>query len=381
MLNLKNIPSELVTETETFDIKTPITQIIPVLKKYPSVLINKGKEYYGVVDARTIYRARPSLTMSKGQSAEKFAVVAPKITNSTSLDDLVYYFYRTGVKALPFMVAGKVTGVLERNTLLKILLSTESLKEIRIGEAMTTPVLGIAPTSSLSQAKAAMRDNKVNRLVVVEGKHLRGIITNHDIIHKYMTSGQRLPVMKTMVYSPSNVPVSSIMEADPLHIDEGKSLVEGVRILIENKVSSVIVVKRDAPVGILTVTDVLESVMARTKIKDRRVFLSGLDQHTYGYEDQVREELAEFIDSMEKMSKVKVDYITMRVKGIKGEREYELYVRLSLGRQGIITISTTKFLFTEAFKDMMKKLKEQVRKEKEKALTVRKVTTQTEMEE
>ena len=381
MLTLKNIPSELVTKTVTFDAKTPITQIIPALKTYPSVLLNRGREYYGVVDARTIYRARPSLTMSKGQSAEKFAVAAPRVTNSTSLDDLVYYFYRTGVKALPFASEGKVTGVLERNTLLKILLSTDSLKDIRIGEAMTTPVLAISPTSSLSQASAAMRDHKVNRLVVVEGKHLRGIITNHDIIHKYTKSGQRLPAMKTTVYSPSNVPVSSIMEADALRIDESKSLIEGVRTLVENKVSSVIVVKRDAPVGILTVTDVLESLMARTKIKERRVFLSGFDQNTYEYEDQVREELAEFIDQIEKMSGVKVDYITMRVKGIKSKREYELYARLSLGRHGIITISTTKFLFAEAFKDMMKKLREQVRKEKEKALTVRKVNALREMEE
>lgn len=381
MLNLKNIPSELVSKTVTFDVKTPITQIIPALKTYPSVLLTKGRQYYGVVDARTIYRARPGLTMSKGQSAEKFAVMAPKITSSTSLDDLVYYFYRARVKALPFSSEGRITGVLERNTLLKILLSTDSLKDIKIGEAMTTPVLAISPGSSLSQAKAAMRDHKVNRLVVVDGKHLRGIITNHDIIHKYTKTGQRLPEMKTAVYSPSNVPVSSVMEADPLRIDESKSLVEGVRQLVENKVSSVIVVKRDAPVGILTVTDVLESLMARTKIQDRRVFLSGFDQNTYEYEDQAREELTELIDQLERMSHVKVDYITVRVKSIKSSREYELYARLSLGRKGIISITTTKFLFADAFKDLMKKLKEQVRKEKERTLTVRKVNALREMEE
>ncbi|MDE1811181.1 MAG: CBS domain-containing protein, partial [Candidatus Micrarchaeota archaeon] len=190
MLSLKKIPNELVTSVQTFDYKTPITRIIPVLAKEPSVILNKGKEYYGVVDARTIYRAKPSMTMSKGQSADRFSVNAPKVTNSTSLDNLIYYFYRTGVKALPFSEGGKIIGVLNRNTLMKILLSVDALKEIRVGEAMTTPVLAIAPSSNIAQARAAMRDNKVNRLAVVEGRKLVGIVTNHDIVHKYTKLGQ-----------------------------------------------------------------------------------------------------------------------------------------------------------------------------------------------
>ena len=47
----------------------------------------------------------------------------------------------------------------------------------------------------------------------------------------------------------------------------------------------------------------------------------------------------------------------------------------------LATASCTSQVGPEAFKDMMKKLREQVRKEKEKALTVRKVNTLREMEE
>jgi hypothetical protein len=55
-------------------------------------------------------------------------------------------------------------------------------------------------------------------------------------------------------------------------------------------------------VGIVTVTDVFESVIARKKIEERKVFLSGFDANTYQYEDAAREELKSFVENIERLA-------------------------------------------------------------------------------
>src|SRR5271167_3515699 len=119
MERVQNIPKELISDTFTLDYRTPMSEASAYLKKYPALIIIKEKEYFGVVDSRTIYRAnKGGLILSTSEKVERFSVKAPRISNSTSIYDLVSYFYKSGVKALPYTSGSKIVGVLERNTLL-----------------------------------------------------------------------------------------------------------------------------------------------------------------------------------------------------------------------------------------------------------------------
>lgn len=377
MAEIQRIPTELVSNTLYFDYKTPITRVIPALKKYPAVIINKGGDYLGIVDSRAIYRTTQGFKLGKEQSVEKFTVRVPKITDSTSVDDLIYYFYRARVKALPYVEGGRIRGIFERKTLLKMLLSLKILEDIKVNEAMSTPVLAVDYNTSVAQARAAMWENNVNKLVVLQEGIFAGLISNYDITHQFAKTEQRLPKMSTVKYSPANMPISGMMERNPVTIEQNRSLSEGVRALIERNISSLIVLKNANPVGILSVLDVLESVIARRRIEQKRLFLSGFDENTHEYEDEAREELMSFLDRIEKMRYIKVDYMTLRVKRVK-LKSYELQARLSLGRQGVISLNTSKHSFTEGFRDLMQKLEKHAKKEKELALTIRKVNTSRE---
>ena len=368
---INGIPDDLISKTLTFDYKTRITKVISELKNYPAVVVSKDGSYYGMIDSRAIYRTKQNMTLGKEENLGKFVMRVPRITNSTSVDDLVYYFYKSRTKALPYYNGKRISGVLERKTLLKMLLSLGALKEIKVREAMTTPILAIDTGANISQARSAMRNNKVNRLAVLDGEKLVGLVTNYDIVQRYTKVEDRLP-MNSKSYNPSNVSVSDVMERNPRLIDHERALSEAVRQLVENNISSILVVKGSKPVGMLTVMDVLESVIAKRRIEDRKVFISGLDAESYQYSDDIREELKSFIEHAERLSGIRIDYVTFRVKRV-GNKSYEIQVRLSLGNKGIISLHTTTPSFSESFRDILDRLKERLMKEKERMLTVRKV--------
>ncbi len=372
MERLQNIPKELISDTLNLDYRTPMSKVSPYLKKYPAIIITKDKDYYGVVDSRTIYRAKQGLNLPSSEKVERFSVRAPKITNSTSIYDLVNYFYKSSVKALPYSSGNRIVGVLERTTFLKVLLSLNILEDMKVNQAMSTPVLTIDANASISQAKATMRERKVNRLIVLKDSKFAGLITNYDIVKNYTTKGTgRLPEMKTEIYNPSNINIGSVMEKNTRSIEYNRPVSEALRDMIENKISSLVVVRSSNPIGMLTVTDVLESIMARQKVEASKVFMSGFDEHTYQYEDWAREELTSLVDHVEKLSGIDVDYITFKVKSNRSKL-YEMQVRLSLGRHGIVSMHNTKYLFEDSLNDLVKKVKHRVIKEKESILSHRK---------
>ena len=328
---------------------------------------NKDKDYYGIVDSRSIYRASKGLKLQDKEKIDNFVARVPTITNSTSIYELVNSFYKSGVKALPYSNGNKITGVLERKTVLKVLLSLNLVGGIQVNQAMTTPVLAIDARASIAQAKSVMESKRINRLVVLQNSKFAGLITNYDIAKEY-TRDQRLPEMKTKVYNPSNVAISSVMERNARSIEYNRPIAEAIREMIENNISSLIVLKRSNPVGIITVTDIFESILARQRVEPSKIFMSGFDRNTYQYEEEAKETLDSFVGSIEKLSGIDVDYVTLKIKRSKSKL-YEMQVRLSLGRHGIISMHTTKYMFSEALNELIRNLKHKVIKEKESILT------------
>ena len=366
-----SIPKDLISGAASVDFKVPISKAGAYLKKYPAVIVKKDGKYYGVVDRRAIHRAMHKMNVSNSEKVGKITIKAPRITNSTSIYDMAYYFYKSGIKSLPFTSGNKIVGVLERMTLLKMLLSLNVLEGMRTSEAMSTPVVAIAAKANVAQARAAMKEMKVNRLVVLQDSRFAGLLTSYNISKGMLKHSERLPKMKTESYSPSNVPVSSLMEKSPATIEHNRPVSDAVRDMVERKISSLVVMKNREPIGILTVSDVFEGVLARQRVEPSKVFMSGFDANTYQYEDEARESLKSLVDEIERLGGIDVDYITFKLKGHKSV--YEMQARLSLGRHGIVTMHSSEHLFEETLNDLIRKLKHRVIKEKDSILTHRRL--------
>jgi CBS domain-containing protein len=373
MVEQISIPEGLISKSEIFDSKTQITKVIPAVKLYDAVIVNKGDEYYGIIDSRAIYRSIQGLRSPKNQAASNFVVKVPKITDSTAIDDVIYYFYKTRARALPYVKNGKVLGVLKRVTLLKMLLSESKIDSIKAGDAMVSPIIGISVDSTVGQARAVMRENKINRLAVVDGDKFAGIITNYDLIDRYVKTDERRPAMTSTAFNVSQLKLATILQKNPLSIDAADSLDNATRLMIERGVSSLVVTHKGKPVGMLTELDVVENAMGRGRQEDNQIFISGLDSQTYEYEDETREMVRSFMGKIQKMNHITVDYVSIVVKHFR-LNSYELHARLALaGSGGIINAHVTGHLFERTISDLLGVLENEVKKKKGQYLTMRKI--------
>lgn len=365
----RRIPRELVSDVGFIDYNSSLSSARLELKSAPAIVVTKNGEYYGLVDSRSLNGAR-SRKIPGPEKVGKLAVKAPRVSDTSSVEDLAYYFYKLRVKNLPYTQGGKITGVVERGTLMKMLLSLHALDATKVSDALSAPVLAIDSTATLGQALSTMSGNKVNRLVVLDNGRFAGLITKRSIHKSYFSGGDRLPEMTSRSRNASDASVAGVMERNVRTVEPNATLADAAREMVESGGFSLVVTRGRNPIGMLTISDILESVVARRQSEAKRVFLSGFDENTYQYEESVREELKSFMHHIEQMHKLDTEYLAMRIKKVN-LKSYEMQARISLGKNGMLRVHSEGESFHDAFRELMLRLKKQSTREKEELLTER----------
>jgi CBS domain-containing protein len=360
---------KLIDDVQTFDLNTPIGSILPQVKKNGAAVVTRDGEYYGIIDTGSIHRFGSESDLNKS-SSESVSIKAPWIGRNTSLDEVIRDFYKSRTNALAYLSGKKVKGMLRRQTLLKVLLSTGALKGIKTGEAMTASFVSIDSGASIAEAKSLMKEKDVNRLVVMENNKFVGIATNHDITFKYSARDERRPEMRDSKYDLKKLPLSDIIQRNADTISSSSVLSDAARKMVENKISSIVVTDGSSPVGVITTHNIFESVIMRRQVEPPTIFLSGFDSLDYDYNSEVRDELGEFMNRLERSKNIPVDYITLHVKRIK-IKSYELTARLSMGGSGMLNVSAEGYIFEDVMHDLMEKLRKDTDKMRSLYITKR----------
>jgi len=147
----------------------------------------------------------------------KDVMAAPVVTvqRETPLKDVARLLIDHGVSGVPVVDAtGTVVGVISEGDFLVKEQGPEAIHHRRLarlvgespaaqaqlvkltartaGEAMTTPAITIAPSRAIRDAAALMTSRSVNRLPVVDGGRLVGIVTRADLLRAYLRSDEEL---------------------------------------------------------------------------------------------------------------------------------------------------------------------------------------------
>ena len=129
----------------------------------------------------------------------------------TSLKDVAALLATHGISGMPVVQDGEVLGVISeadivykergpatpREGVLGRLLARHDDGHAKIeartaGEAMTSPPVTISPRRRVSEAARVMIDKQVNRLPVVDGGQLVGIVTRADLVRAFNRSDEEI---------------------------------------------------------------------------------------------------------------------------------------------------------------------------------------------
>lgn len=236
---------------------------------------------------------------------------------------------------------------------------------------MSTPVIAIGSNADVYQAKSVMQQNKINRLVVLSDKNLSGLLTYRNILDYYGKARQRGSTKLENSISPTNMKVADIAETNVHTIDYKKGIDDALRNLVENRISSLVVTRAGKPVGVLSIRDILEAITKETDPNKNNIILSGLDQYTAEYGEEIMGELNKLDDKINRFHKVRADMIALHVKRLR-QRNYEMKIRVWLERRGAVSAYSRGFSVDSTLKDLLGKVYNTIKSKKDIIYTERK---------
>lgn len=130
-----------------------------------------------------------------------------------------------------------------------------------VRERMTNNPVTIREDTSLDEGLKIMRDNKVRRLPVMD-KHgkLCGIVSEKDLLFASPSPATSLSVWE--IHSlVAKIKVSDLMTKDVITVCEDCPLEEAARVMVDNKIGGLPVMRGDQLVGIITETDLFKTFL------------------------------------------------------------------------------------------------------------------------
>ena len=123
-----------------------------------------------------------------------------------------------------------------------------------VGERMTRPVITVRPETPMPEALELMRNEHIGRLPVVD-KHgtLVGIVSQGDLLKASPSEATSLSIHE-MTYLLSKLPVEQIMKRNVITVSEDMPLEDAARIMADNEIGGLPVLRGSEVVGIVTET-------------------------------------------------------------------------------------------------------------------------------
>lgn len=138
-----------------------------------------------------------------------------------------------------------------------------------VGKRMSSPIITVPPSMPLNDAVTLMKKEKIRHMVVVEKNKMVGLVTQNDLENALPSKATTLSVWE-LNYLIDRIKVSDVMVKDVITAAEDMPVEEAARLMADNKISSLPVLRGEEVVGIITETDLF------------RLFLELLGAREYG---------------------------------------------------------------------------------------------------
>ena len=139
-----------------------------------------------------------------------------------------------------------------------------------VGERMSHPIISVTPRMPVNEALHLMRTEHIRRTPVIEEGKLVGIVSMKDLLNASPSPATSLSVWE-LNYLLSKLTVDSIMTRQVWTVTEGTPIEEAARIMADNRVGGLPVLRDSYVVGIITETDLFKIFLELMGARDRGI--------------------------------------------------------------------------------------------------------------
>lgn len=172
-------------------------------------------------------------------------------TPDTPLEEVLYQMIEHDVGIIPIVHDKMILGVVTASDLI-----TRVTSEQPAAAFMTRNLHAVSPNDRVIHARRLMVDNHVERLPVLEGGRLMGILGERDIALGLWRLRETVPTQHQQAQL-REFTVESIMQRNVITIPEATSAKDAARLMRENDVGSLPVMRGDRIMGLVTRSDLL----------------------------------------------------------------------------------------------------------------------------
>lgn len=131
---------------------------------------------------------------------------------------------------------------------------------MNVGRRMSHLVITVQPDIQITKAHKLMAQEKIQQMPVVKNGKLVGIVSERDILKAYPSSVTTLSVWEIASLL-EKIKVKEIMIKEVRTVQEDTSIEEAARIMVDNKISSLPVMRGSELVGIITEADLFNLML------------------------------------------------------------------------------------------------------------------------
>lgn len=162
-----------------------------------------------------------------------------------------------------------------------------------VGERMSRHPITIAPDVGIEEALKVMREKKIRRLPVLDRQGtLVGIVSEKDLLLASPSPATSLSIHE-MHYLLSKMKVFEVMTKDVITVTEYTALEEASRIMVDNKIGGLPVLRDGKLVGIITETDLFKVFIELLGAREQGVRVTMLVPELPGELAQITAEIAD----------------------------------------------------------------------------------------
>jgi acetoin utilization protein AcuB len=165
------------------------------------------------------------------------------------------------------------------NLIIDLFLFKEAI--MLVGERMSKPVITISPSMPITEALNLMKKEHIRRAPIVKDGKLFGIVSDKDLLNASPSPVTTLSIWE-MNYLLSKVTVSEVMTSNVMTITEDTPIEQAARIMADNKIGGLPVMRDGHVVGIITETDLFKVFLELLGARESGVRVTALVEDKLG---------------------------------------------------------------------------------------------------